>query len=212
MAQFVTHIQPTLMESSHHHNPAQHHHHHLFKELHRDHHKEHHGKDHHSKEHLGKEQAGKEHYKSPHKDSHHIGHLGHSREFPVMPHTPAEHHHEVETPQNDSKRSSRQYIDSHGVPHEFELSFLDSQGIHRDFQGHGINDEEFRKDVQMEKEETSPFRESTRPTPPQSIDIRPIHMENKHWNGMLECDRILITQSKDMEIGEDWEYQQIVKW
>lgn len=40
MAQFVTHIQPTLVEASHHHVPHQHHHHN--KGLHQHHHRESH--------------------------------------------------------------------------------------------------------------------------------------------------------------------------
>ncbi|XP_074034962.1 uncharacterized protein isoform X11 [Leptinotarsa decemlineata] len=173
MAQFVTHIQPTLMESSHHHIPHTHHH--------KDHHKDHHhGKDSHGKE--------KEHLvptKSPHKmdhppPDHHIM-TGHHREFPVLPYSPKDHdHHEADHHhiEGGGKRDSGQYVDSHGVPHTFDMHFIDSQGIYRDYHGHGVDD-----DSHGDKRKTTPFREGfVRPTPPQSIDIQPVHFENKLYS------------------------------
>ncbi|KAJ8964250.1 hypothetical protein NQ314_005026 [Rhamnusium bicolor] len=182
MAQFVTHIQPTLMEASHHHIPHPHHH--------KDHHKDHHGKE---------QYGSKEHHgmivKSPHKvdhphDIHYKDlHIGHSRDYPVLPHTPIEHHQDVEGHRSDHKRDSGHYVDSHGVPHSFELHFIDSQGIYRDYHGHGIEADDYYKDQHIEKEkhhkgrkeDKSPFKEdSTRPIPPQFIDLNPVHVENKH--------------------------------
>ncbi|KAJ8951621.1 hypothetical protein NQ318_012291 [Aromia moschata] len=153
MAQFVTHIQPTLVESSHHHIPHPHHH--------KDHHRDHHSKEHGSKEHhhaITKSPHRGDHRELPYKD----GHLGHSKDFPVLPHTPLEHHHEEETSYDGRKRDSGQYLDSHGMPHTFELHFVDSQGIHRDYHGHGIDDD-YRKEHHGDQEKRHEGRRRTSP-------------------------------------------------
>lgn len=185
MAQFVTHIQPTLIEASHHHIPhAPHHKDHHCKEHHL---KDHHGKDHHGKE---KEQHGKDkdHHlpsKSPHKGtpthSLHEYHPGHSPlPYPCLPPTPEYHHmHE-----SSSKRNSGHY-ESHGIPHPSELHYIDSQGVHRTY--HTIEDEydlEDRDKQHHRKKETNEEKmiakeEGGRPTPPQYINIQPMHLENK---------------------------------
>lgn len=188
MAQFVTHIQPTLVEASHHHIPHSYHH--------KEHHKDHHGKEHHAKEHHGKDHHhAREHgsekghmvIKSPHKmeRSHDIHykdlHMGHSREYPVLPHSPMDHHHDGDACHGEHKR------DSHGVLlYSCDIHFMDSQGIYRDYQGHGIEMDDHHKDHSTEKEkqhksrsaEKSPL-DGGRPTPPKFIDIQPIHGENK---------------------------------
>ncbi|XP_057661824.1 uncharacterized protein LOC130897163 isoform X11 [Diorhabda carinulata] len=198
MAQFVTHIQPTLVESSHHHVPHVHHH----KEHHKEHHKDHH---HHGKEHGKDHGKDKEHHlsKSPHKSEHHSHEYylsSHHREFPVLPQVPGDHHHEDHhhhinggnkrdseyyehsNSSGSSKRDSGHYLDSHGISHEFELHFIDSQGIHRDFHGHGIDEDHhiMEKDKHHKRSDKSPYREEgSRPTPPQFINIQPVHLENK---------------------------------
>ncbi|KAJ8919665.1 hypothetical protein NQ315_006193 [Exocentrus adspersus] len=186
MAQFVTHIQPTLVESSHHHPPHGHHH--------KDHH---HAKDHHHYHHQSDkthfvikspnrlERPHELHYKESHSEVHHHKetHLSHSRDYPVLPHTPtpAEHHHQdVEVYHGEHKRNSGHYTDSHGVLHPYDIHFVDSQGIYRDYQGHGVNEEDGEKERRRKSKslEKSPM-EGGRPTPPQFIDIQPVHGENK---------------------------------
>lgn len=183
MAQFVTHIQPTLVEASHHHLPHSHHH--------KEHHKEHHPKEHHPKDHHHAKEYGMM-IKSPHKmeRSHDIHykdlHMGHSREYPVLPHSPMEHHHDEDSYHGEQKRDSAHYVDSHGVVHPFEIHFMDSQGIYRDYQGHGIDVDDYHKDYSTEKDkhhkgksvDRSPL-EGARPIPPKFIDIQPVHGENK---------------------------------
>lgn len=86
MAQFVTHIQPTLMEASQHHMPMHHH---------KDSYKDHHPKDTHHHMDPGRYKEHKElesHYKDVQM------HQGHPREFPVLPsqhslHLHDYHHH-----------------------------------------------------------------------------------------------------------------------
>lgn len=182
MAQFVTHIQPTLIEASHHHIP------------HTPHHKDHHGKDHHGKDHHGKEKDhhGKErdHYgpsKSPHRGtpthSLHEYHPGHPPlPYPCLPPTP-EHHHHMHEP--GSKRNSGHY-ESHGIPHPSELHYIDSHGVHRiyhaidDEHDHGEKDKHHHHKKKDSRDEKMPIKEDgTRPTPPQFINITPVHLENK---------------------------------
>lgn len=148
MAQFVTHIQPTLMEASHHHGP----HHH--KDLHKE------------------SQKLKEYHKDTlsHHKMHHDdleGHLkdaqrhqGHPRDFPVLPKDHHGPHHDEYTkgyPKTDlghyskghyngqlkesrsHSEDSGLYIDSHGIPHSYQLHFIDAQGIYRDAEGHAID-------------------------------------------------------------------------
>lgn len=50
-----------------------------------------------------------------------------------------------------SNRNSGHYVDSHGVPHEFQLHFIDSQGIVRDYHGHAIDVEGHYKDDHHDK-------------------------------------------------------------
>ncbi|XP_017786044.1 PREDICTED: histidine-rich glycoprotein-like, partial [Nicrophorus vespilloides] len=160
MAQFVTHIQPTLVESSHHHAPG--HPSHLGHPPAHHHHKDHHGKDHHHKEH---------------------SEPAHSREFPVLPAQHSLHmvdHHEQGSQkhdtQNGNKRQSQDkerghYLDSHGVSHEYQMRFIDSQGIHRDQHGHAIDDDKYQRKEELARRE--------KPTPPRYIDIQPVYPENK---------------------------------
>lgn len=111
MAQFVTHIQPTLVEASHHHVP----HHHHPKEPKE---KEHHARaEHHAKEH---QHHAKEHH---HKGSHH---------FPVLPTVHRESHHDLarEAKEREVLSASKEggsYMDSHGLQHAYQLKFIDSQ-------------------------------------------------------------------------------------
>ncbi|XP_065160957.1 ankyrin-2-like isoform X4 [Atheta coriaria] len=180
MAQFVTHIQPTLVEASHHHTPGHSHGHH--KELH------HPPKEHHSK-------GDKDH--RDHGDGHHHGGGGHGRDFPVLPSHHSlhftEHHdagkHDSQHAHNGHgthsggshsthKRHSQDkgrghYLDSHGISHEYQMHFIDAQGIHRDQHGHGIIEPSF--------EETIPSK--SKPQPPKYIDIQPVYTENKHSDG-----------------------------
>ncbi|KAF5279399.1 hypothetical protein FQA39_LY05509 [Lamprigera yunnana] len=202
MAQFVTHIQPTLMEASHHH--ALHYH----KDGHKD---------------LSK---GKGHLTSFHKphhedvESHHLKdaqkHQGHPRDFPALSkdhhedhakaqskqehgHHSKSHHSELKEARSQSEDSGL-YVDSHGIPHSYQLHFIDAQGIHRDAEGHGLeaNDsktghKEHRKtsaDIHPKdfdnKSQQTHHREketTTRPTPPQHISLHSIHMENKGSDG-----------------------------
>ncbi|XP_015834172.2 titin isoform X6 [Tribolium castaneum] len=171
MAQFVTHIQPTLVEASHHHVPHQHHH----KELHH-HHKEYHETiDHHHKEHKDHKDHKDSHHH--HKDSSHH----HLRDFPVLPHPHVEHspHNGHDDVDHKSKRDSGQYLDSHGVSHTFQLHFVDSQGIYRDYHGHAIDkDSEGRH-----KKEKSPFKDEAKAIPPQYIDLGGHYLDNKNTDG-----------------------------
>ncbi|XP_018575514.1 histidine-rich glycoprotein-like [Anoplophora glabripennis] len=194
MAQFVTHIQPTLVEASHHHLPHSHHH----KEHHKDHYlKEHHGKEHHAKDHHHAKEHGSEKHmaiKSPHKmadrprEIHYKDlHMGHSREYPVLPHSPVEqHHHDGEAYHGEQRRDSAHYFDSHGLVHPYDIHFMDSQGIYRDYQGHGIEVDDIHKDYSTEKEKHHKARsvdksplDGVKPIPPKFIDIQPVHGENK---------------------------------
>lgn len=57
--------------------------------------------------------------------------VGHSTQhYPILPATPS-HHHFDEHSEQEHKRDSGQYLDSHGIPHTYQLHFIDSQGIHR---------------------------------------------------------------------------------
>lgn len=154
MAQFVTHIQPTLMEASHHHAP----HHH--KE-----HKDQKPKDHH-KDTISHHKMHQEDLESHLKDVQ--KHQGHPREFPVLPKEHHSTHHEEFSKlhpkpsdlghyskghHNGQLKESRShsedsglYIDSHGIPHPYQLHFIDAQGIYRDSEGHAL-EVEYSRDV-----------------------------------------------------------------
>ncbi|KAB0792234.1 hypothetical protein PPYR_14193 [Photinus pyralis] len=195
MAQFVTHIQPTLMEASHHHAP----HHH--KECHKD----PKGKSH--KESLSHHKLHHDDVESHLKDAQ--KHQGHPREFPVLPkdhhahheefaklfQKPDHGHHSKAHHQNGQLKESRSqsedsglYIDSHGIPHSYQLHFIDAQGIHRDAEGHALDDakngrktsaEMHPKEIDNNKSHHQGERE-TRPTPPQHIELHSVHnLENK---------------------------------
>ncbi|XP_044749003.1 uncharacterized protein LOC123309797 isoform X1 [Coccinella septempunctata] len=189
MAQFVTHIQPTLVEASHHHLP------HHYKE-HKDHDKHH--KDYHAKDHSDDKKHGKT--KQDHHHRHESNaeaimkdtqmHQGHPRDFPVLPHGHPDVHHHEHNPdhQKERKRDSGSYVDSHGNQHTFQLHFVDSQGIHRDYHGHAIDenptDERKHKEKRASVEDKSPLRStSERPTPPKFIDLHSVHSENKISDG-----------------------------
>lgn len=202
MAQFVTHIQPTLVEASHHHLP----HHYKEHKDHEKHHKDFHLKEHHSKDHSDEKKHGK-----PSKQDHHHRHeskaesvmkdtqmhQGNPREFPVLPHTHPEvlHHHEHNHDHSkDRKRDSGSYTDSHGNQHTFQLHFVDSQGIHRDCHGHAIDENHPKDNIDREKhkekrasvEDKSPLRSmGERPTPPKFIDLHSVHSENKIVSNFL---------------------------
>lgn len=170
MAQFVTHIQPTLVEASHHHPP------HYHKDTHF---KEHHHPPPHIKE------IDIHHKDSHHKDHQHHPHQSQSREFPVLPHPHIEHSTTSTTNENEqykSKRDSGQYLDSHGVSHTFQLHFIDSQGIHRDYHGHAMDEKEKqkRKDHLEEKSPNRLIQDLTKPTPPQFISLSKGHGDNKN--------------------------------
>uniref|UniRef100_A0AAR5P4H9 Death domain-containing protein n=1 Tax=Dendroctonus ponderosae TaxID=77166 RepID=A0AAR5P4H9_DENPD len=146
MAQFVTHIQPTLIEASHHHIPHPHHHkehHEKHDKHHKEHEKQHKEYDKHHKE-LEKykeviehQQCSKDHsLKEKLSSKIYLPVVGHSTQhYPILPATPS-HHHFDEHAEQEHKRDSGQYLDSHGIPHTYQLHFIDSQGIHRDFHGH----------------------------------------------------------------------------
>ncbi|KAK9878029.1 hypothetical protein WA026_020657 [Henosepilachna vigintioctopunctata] len=201
MAQFVTHIQPTLVEASHHHLPHHHKEHKDHEKHHRDHkdhekhYKDHHHKDHHDEKKHGKSTKQEFHHRhessveSLMKDSQ--MHQGHPREFPVLPHPYQESHHHEHTHehQKEKKRDSGSYVDSHGNQHTFQLHFVDSQGIRRDYHGHAIDDTHLKEHLEKEKhfkeksvpmEEKSPLKSmAERPVPPNFIDLHPLHAENK---------------------------------
>lgn len=220
MAQFVTHIQPTLIEASHHHPPHHYKEVHHLKDSHHSkdffHHKEHHAKDahhskdthhskdahhskegHHSKEaHHLKEQHAKHYEETGRGNKEHSEleghykdvqlHQGHPRDFPVLAHhnqslqykdfAESHYHGHYEEGKSDGhKRNSGHYIDSHGVPHEFQLHFIDSQGIHRDYHGHPIDTDHYHKEQKPHEEKSH----KEKPIPPKYIDIQPIQFENK---------------------------------
>lgn len=161
MAQFVTHIQPTLVEASHHHVP----HHH------KDHHPKEHSKEHsHGKsEHHHKESAT--YHSKEHPDHHHAKHHSRARDFPILPSLA---HHDSVKVQEKETREGGFYQDSHGLLHEYQMRFIDSQGICRDYHGHGIDGEDFRIDK-------SPcvIEDASRPVPPSYIELQPVYPENK---------------------------------
>lgn len=172
MAQFVTHIQPTLVEASHHHVP-----HHHKDVQHKDHHpKEHHSKEHHAKEsHHSKSDHHKEHSSYHHHHREHTEHYAKAyiRDFPVLPFV---HHESTESAKaHPDSKDGGVYVDSHGLPHAYQMHFIDSQGIYRDYHGHGVDDEEKRKDVH----DKSPGGDVIRPTPPKHIELKPFYPENK---------------------------------
>lgn len=196
MAQFVTHIQPTLIEASHHHAPMHHHKEvHYPKELH---HKEH--KDH--KDHKYHDESGRSHKDHKDLESHYKDlqmHQGHPRDFPVLPHHQpltykdfAESHAHYEEGKSDGhKRNSGHYVDSHGVSHEFQLHFIDSQGIYRDYHGHAIEieghhhkehdhfGEKYNRE-RLEKQKAHEEKHKEKPIPPQFIDLHGTpQLENK---------------------------------
>ncbi|KAF7272193.1 hypothetical protein GWI33_015005 [Rhynchophorus ferrugineus] len=200
MAQFVTHIQPTLIEASHHHIPHPHHH----KEHHEKYHKESGDHQQGSKDHHAKEKHGSKAHTPKMRDAH--GHSS-SQSFPVLPPTPGHPHHDD---RGEHRPDSGLYLDSHGFPHTYQLHFIDSQGIHRDFHGHveeslekEPSDHEHDKEYQHETdsvfekavhEDRSPFekslsREERRPTPPQFINLPSVHaVENKHQTvSIIDC-------------------------
>ncbi|KAF2897878.1 hypothetical protein ILUMI_08297 [Ignelater luminosus] len=166
MAQFVTHIQPTLMEASHHHAP----HHH--KE-----HKDPKPKEHH-KETISHHKMYQEDLESHLKDVQ--KHQGHPREFPVLPkehHSthydefpklhpkPSDHGHHSKGHHNGQLKESRShsedsglYIDSHGIPHPYQLHFIDAQGIYRDSEGHALEGE-YRDGHHKGKEKNGHYKE-----------------------------------------------------
>lgn len=180
MAQFVTHIQPTLVEASHHHPP------HYHKETHiKEHHHPHpHPPPSHVKE-VDSHHKDGHHKDGHHKDHQHHPHPSHSREFPVLPHPHIEHSTTSTTNENEqykNKRDSGQYLDSHGVSHTFQLHFIDSQGIHRDYHGHAMDEKEKqkKKDHLEDKSPNRPVQDPTKPTPPQFISLSKGHGDNKN--------------------------------
>lgn len=170
MAQFVTHIQPTLMEASQHHSPMHHH---------KDSYKDHHPKDYHHMD-AGRHKEHKElesHYKDVQL------HQGHPREFPVLPgqhsfHLYDHHHHHHHDGKShhghdykEKFQEKGQYADSFGSSHENQLHFIDSHAYHRDYHGHSVDDGyEKGKDHRTGK---------TKPVPPKHIELNPVYAENK---------------------------------
>ncbi|GJQ83736.1 hypothetical protein Trydic_g20612 [Trypoxylus dichotomus] len=157
MAQFVTHIQPTLMEASQHHSPMHHH-----KETH--HPKEHHHTD------AGRHKEHKElegYYKDVQM------HQGHPREFPVLPSQHALHMHD---------HHHHHYYDGKSYyGHDFKERFQekDSHAFHRDCQGHSI-DEGYDKGREHRISKT-------KPVPPKHIDLNPVYTENKQVSLDVRC-------------------------
>lgn len=185
MAQFVTHIQPTLMEASHHHVPHPHHH----KEASKEHtSKDHRPKEHHHpKEHTTKDHGKDHHHHKDSLDLFHVKALRHSSPpFPVLPHGHHDSHHDLNARmvelQVDQKESGL-YLDSHGLPHSYHMKFIDSQGIYRDYHGHGIDGVEYRNEELLEKErknqEMKIAVEEAKAVPPKYIELNPVHTENK---------------------------------
>lgn len=79
-----------------------------------------------------------------------------------------------------------QYLDSHGLPHAYQMRFIDSQGIYRDFHGHGIDGIEYRNEELLEKErKNKEFNEKrisgdeSKLIPPKYIELNPVYPENK---------------------------------
>lgn len=214
MAQFVTHIQPTLVEASHHHPPHYYH---------KDHHKECHLKDcyqgtchHHIEHHKDihhKECSVKDcHRKECHKDGHRKD--GHHKECTVKDchHKECHGHHKEKKDKNgphdkestkspplsdeslkdhhsQSRKSSQGhfYKDSHGFKHEYDIRFVDERGICRDSEvrtHYNDNQQEEQRikeehDLKIHSSRSRSEHEVSKPTPPQYIDIQPVHTENK---------------------------------
>lgn len=84
------------------------------------------------------------------------------------------------------KRNSGHY-ESHGIPHPSELHYMDSHGVHRiyhaidDEHDHGEKDKHHHHHKKKDsRDEKLPEKdECARPTPPQFINITPVHLENK---------------------------------
>lgn len=202
MAQFVTHIQPTLMEAQHHHPPHYYHHHH--KECHSKdcHNKDCKHKDHdHHKDVIHKECTtkgcqSKDCHKEHHRDSYH-------KECNVKDCRQKEchkknGHHDKESLKSpplsedslkDSYAQIRKgsqghfYIDSHGNKHEYDIHFVDQQGIFRESEVRSHDSKKLKEEYQKENEARSLLSKSEheimKPIPPQFIDIQPAHVENK---------------------------------
>lgn len=157
MAQFVTHIQPTLVEASHHHPPHYYQHH----KDHHGHHKEGHHKDAFHKDCTVKDCHLKEcghkdphhkdgHHKEHHKDSHKECNVKDCRSKDCHPHKKDKDkdvHHEkqrIKSPPlseeslkdyHSARKGSYEkhfYKDSHGFKHEYDIHFVDEQGIYRE--------------------------------------------------------------------------------
>lgn len=242
MAQFVTHIQPTLVEASHHHPPHYYTHHrdhhkdcHIKDCFHRDcRHREHkddreHHKDSHHKECTVKECHSKEcHKDGHHKDAYHKectvkncqkeckdkdkkdkdkdkdkeknkdkdkdknkdkdkdknkdkDNNGHEKESTKSP--PLSEDSLKDTFSQSRKGSQgHYYTDSHGLKHEYDISFVDEQGIYRESEFRCQYDENQKEELRQKEMYESKFQsmqEVSKPTPPQYIDIQPVHAENK---------------------------------
>lgn len=195
MAQFVTHIQPTLVEASHHHPPHYYHHHH--KDCHQkdckhhDHHKEEHQhKDGHHKECTIKDCHSKDCQKDHHKDAYHKECTVKDCHLKECGHHKKDHHDKESLkspplsdgsyPQSRKGSQGHFYIDSHGVKHEYDIHFVDEQGIYRqsEVRSHPENDEN-QKESEIKSLHSKSEHEIIKPTPPQFIDIQPVHVENK---------------------------------
>lgn len=190
MAQFVTHIQPTLMESLQHHPPHYYHHHH---------HKEEHHKEGHHKECTTKDCHSKDCHKDHHKDAHHKectvkdchqkechkknGH--HDKDSLKSMKSPPFSDESLKDSYSQSRKGSTGhfYTDSHGFKHEYDARFVDQQGICRSAEVRSHDASKIKDDQDRENEARSLQSKSdveiTKPVPPQFIDIQPVHGENK---------------------------------
>lgn len=206
MAQFVTHIQPTLMEASHHHPPHYYQHHkdhhkecHIKDCLHTDcrhkpheHHKEGHHKDAHHKECTVKDCHSKECHKEHHKDT---SHKECSKEYQKDKKNGEKKSSEMKSSEmkspplsddslkeyNQSRKGSHSYKDSHGIKHEYELHFVDQQGIYRESEvpSHFEDNKDEKSYESHPQSLHSRSEHEIKPIPPQFIDIQPVHSENK---------------------------------
>lgn len=241
MAQFVTHIQPTLVEASHHHPPHYYHkdHHrdcHIKDCLHRE-HFEH--KDGHHKDALHKECTVKEcHRKECHKDGHHRD--AYHKECTVKDcHSKECHkekkdthhdkekkgsHHDKEKKDHHDKQSIKSpplsddslkdhhsqsrkssqghfYKDSHGIRHEYDMHFVDEQGIYRESEVRchlKDNQKEEYNEYDLKSPRSRSEHEVIKPTPPQYIDIHPVHSENKTVRIIILLSNIQLISSRNV--------------
>ncbi|XP_025834986.1 ankyrin-2 isoform X3 [Agrilus planipennis] len=178
MAQFVTHIQPTLVEASHHHPPEHYHHHH------------HH---HHYQNKKGSHKEGQKSHQE-HAAVYHAKeeqyHQGHGRDFPVLPHEPHhahEHHHKSKKSYegSDHQDQHNKYGGFAGQS-SFEHPKRRDSNYYQEMQLPLIDAKEFDvydKESQFVSNNEFGGRLNTRPIPPQHIDLRPAYPDYRQSDG-----------------------------